>query len=258
MVARRRHLPDLPALFRLFGRADRRHPRGNLPAGPSGAPRRRRRLAQPLLPKSAARRRIRRRGLQGHRPRLRHDGRRRRPHRTRAFARAAHNLRHRAQPHERPPHLVQAGPRGRTGLARARALLVPAGPQRLALGLRRRGVDASVRPGGRARVAVGKRRLLVPPPLRLLPARPQLVQSRGSGRISRHSQVLAEARRRRLSRRRRPRSRQGPRPSELGAHSRDGRGRKEAGEGRGRADVEPRRRARHLQAVAEGPRRIRP
>ena len=76
VVARRRHLPGLPAQLRR--RQRRRHRRPGRPAGAACLPGRlgrRRDLVQPVVPVADGGRRLRRGRLPGHRPGLRHAGR---------------------------------------------------------------------------------------------------------------------------------------------------------------------------------------
>ena len=86
-----------------------RRPAGHHLAGPlPGRPRRRRRLAQPVLPLGARRRRLRRRRLPRRRPPARHARRLRRDGRRAARRRHQGDRRHRAEPH------LATGTRGST------------------------------------------------------------------------------------------------------------------------------------------------
>ena len=211
MVARRRHLPDLPAVLggRRRGR-DGRPARHHRPAAAPRRARRRRRLALAVLHLAAARRGVRRGRLPRRRPAVRLARRRRRDDRARPRARPARDGRHRAEPLlERAP-VVPGGARVRAGECRARALHLPRrhgrerrrAAEQLGQRLRRPRVD----PGHRGRRQPGP---VVPPPLRRDPARLRLDQPGGRRRDGVGAALLAGPRRRRLPHRRRPRPGQG-------------------------------------------------
>ena len=143
-------LPGLPAqLRRQQRRRDRRHRRRHLPDRLPGRSRRRRGLAEPVLPVGAGRRGLRRRRLPrrgtraGHPRRLRRDGRRR------ARGRHQGDRRHRAEPHLGPAPVVRRGAGVRAGLDRPRPLHLPrrargrrrTATERLDQPLRRPGLD---------------------------------------------------------------------------------------------------------------------
>ena len=79
----------------------------------------------PVVPLAPRRRRLRRRRLPGDRPGIRHARRGRGTHRRGPGPRHPDDRRHRPQPRFRPARLVPGRARGRAGLARAGALLVP-------------------------------------------------------------------------------------------------------------------------------------
>ena len=151
-----------------IGDLARHHLAGRLPR----RARDRRGLAQPVLPVGARRRRLRRRRLPRRRPAAGHAGRLRRDGRarcTRAGIRV--DRRHRAQPHLRPARVVPGGARLRPRARRrasATSSATGTGPDgaRAADGL---GV-AVRRPG----LGAGRRRAVVPAPLRRRAARPEL------------------------------------------------------------------------------------
>ena len=126
VVARRRHLPGLPALVRRRRRRRHRRPaRHHQPDPVPARPRRRRDLGLALLHLAAGRRRLRRRRLHRHRPDLRHPGRRRHLHRHGARGRHQGRGRPGAQPLQRRARLVPGRPGGRPGQPRARHVHVP-------------------------------------------------------------------------------------------------------------------------------------
>ena len=239
-------------------------------AGLPRRPRRRRDLDLALLQLAAARRRVRRRRLPLHRRAPRHDGRRRRPDRAGARPRHPRDHGHRPQPHEQRARVVP-------GAAGLRARLGRMGPLHRPRGHRTRSRDAAQqleervpRPRlvPRARRRRQPDRLLVPPPVRHHPARPELAQRRGARGVPRHPAVLVRPRHRRLPDRRRPRPGQGGRAAGLRLPRSRRRRRSRApvlrcagtvrrGR-RARAVLGPGRRARHLPRVAGGRRRVRP
>ena len=127
----------------------------------------------------------------------------------RARARPARGGRPGAQPHLHRAPVVQAAAGSRAGQPRARPLPVPRRPRRraaqqLELGLRRPRLDPA------------RRRPVVPPPLRLHPARPRLAQPRGARDVRGRAAVLARPGRRRLP------GRRGARPVQGGVAARPG------------------------------------
>ena len=185
-MARRRHLPDLPALVRRLRRRRRRGPaRHHRPAAPPGRPGCRRRVAVALLHLAAGRRRLRRRGLPRRRPAVRHPGRRRPRCSRRPTAGAAGHRRPGPEPHLRRARLVPGRAGRRAGQPGAGPLPLPRrsrGPARgraaeqLGERVRRPGLD----PGHRAR---RHPRPVVPAPVRRQAARPRLDQPRGRRRV---------------------------------------------------------------------------
>ena len=179
LVARRRHLPALRAQLRRRQRRRGRRPcrRAGSPRVPP-RPRHRRHLVQPVVRLPADGRRLRRRRLPGDPAVVRHARRGRGADRRGVDPRHPHDHRHRPQPRLGPAPMVHRGARRRSGIADARALLVPAraewrraATERLVLALRRRGVDADEEPRRHTR-------RLVPASLRTRAARPQLGPSR--------------------------------------------------------------------------------
>ena len=121
----------------------------------------------PWYPVAAARRRLRRRRLSRHQPRLRHAGRRRRDDRRGPRPRAPCAHRPRPQPLLVGAPVVPGRARRRTWIARAGPVLVPRRRRRAAR------IGATERLGRVVRrVGVGtrRRRPVVPPPLRRQPA----------------------------------------------------------------------------------------
>ena len=125
-MAERRLLPDLRPQLPGLERRRRRRPAGHplAAAVPAGA-RRRRALADAVLPLAAGRPRLRRRRLHRRRPAVRHARRLRRARRRRARARDQGDDRHRPEPHLRPARVVPERDR-RPGAPRPEALHVPA------------------------------------------------------------------------------------------------------------------------------------
>ncbi len=122
MVARRRHLPGLPAVVRRLRRGRHRRPAGRRrPPRPPGRARRRRGLAVAVLPVAAGRRRLRRGRLPRRRPAVRHARRRRQADRRGARPRPAGDRRPGAEPHLVDEHRVVPGGAGRGSRAAASA-----------------------------------------------------------------------------------------------------------------------------------------
>ena len=170
----------------------------------------RRRVAEPLLPVAAGRRRLRRRRLPRRRSAVRHARRRRPADRRGARRRDPSDLRHRPQPHVRRACVVPRRRGCRAGQPGASALRLPRRPgkgrrpatERLDERLRRPGVDA----GRRARWPP---RPVVPAPVRPQATRPRLDQPGGPRGVPLDPALLVRPRRRRLPHRRRPRAGQG-------------------------------------------------
>ena len=213
VVARRRRLPGLPALLRRLdgdGVGDLEGLRPRLDH--LRRARRRRALAQPLLPLAAARPRVRRRRLLRHRAGVRRPGRRS----TRLLA-DAHAPGPAAADGHRPEPLLERAPLvpgragRRTGLARAGRFLFRDG----------RGPDGASRPttGGRSSAArpgpASSRptdaRPVVPAPLRRRASPTSTGATPRSATCSRRAAVLVRPWRRRLPHRRRARSGEGRR-----------------------------------------------
>ncbi len=208
-MARGGHLPGVSALLRRRERRRHGRPRGHPLADPLplGA-RRRRDLAVPLLRLPPEGRRLRRRRLPRDRPAVRHPRRLRRDARGRPRGGHPPHRRPRPQPLLFGARVVQGRAGRRAGQRRARPLPLPRrrpgeardAAEQLAVGLRRPRLDQDSR-----------RQAVVPAPVRLLPAGPELGQPRGPRRVPVDPQVLARPRRRRLPHRRRPRHGQGRR-----------------------------------------------
>ena len=207
LVARRRRLPGLRAqLRRLRRRRHRRPGRRPRPAAVPARPRRRRDLADAVLPLADGRRRLRRGRLPRRRPDVRHARRLRRDDRRRARAGPAGDRRRGAEPH------LERAPPG----SRRRWPPPPGSPERERYIFRDgRGPDGAEPPNdwesifGGAGLDPGARRPVVPAPVRPRAARPELGAPRGARRVRRHPAVLARPRRGRVPRRRRPRHGQG-------------------------------------------------
>ena len=259
MVAPRRRLPGLrPQLRRQRRRRHRRPARHHLAPALPARPRCRRPVDHALLHLAAARPRVRRRRLHRRRPAVRHARRRRRADRPGPRARPAGHRRPGAQPHLRRARVVPGGAGRRSGQPGAGALHVPRGlrprrvapAQQLGVRLRRPGLDPR---DSRDSAPV------VPPPLRLHPARPRLAQPRGRRHVRGRAPLLARQGRGRLPRRRRPRPLQGGVAARPGRRARRATRPPVPGQHRpldglpraqGRADVGPARGARRLPPLA--------
>ena len=251
MVDRGGHLPGLPALVRRLRRRRHRRPAGHhVPARPPRRAGSRRGLAVPVLSVPAGRRRVRRGRLPRRRPAVRHARRRRQADRRGEGARAARDRRPGAQPHLVRAPLVHRGGGGRAGQPGAAALRHPRrqGPRR------RRAAERLGERVRRPRLDAAARRAVVPAPVRLRPARPQLGQPGGARGVPRRAALLAGPRRRRLPGRRGARPDQAGRPGRLAGAAGD-----PLRQRRGQAapaDVGPGRRARDLPGVAAGARLV--
>ena len=206
MVARRRSLPDLPALVRGHRRGrDRRPARDHGAPRPSRVARDRRHLAQSDDALAQRRLGLRRRRLLRRRSGARHARGPRRADRRGGAARDPRPARSRPQPHQRPPRLVPAG--ARRPRRSAPRLLRLGGPearrcpaQQLGELVRRAGLDA--------RRALGP---VLPAQLPAHPTGPELVERGRARGLRRHPALLVRARDRRLAHRRHARHRQGSR-----------------------------------------------
>ncbi len=248
LVAAGHRLPDLPAqLRRRERRRDRRPARHHLARALLAEARRRRRLAQPLLPVGPGRRRVRRRRLPRRGPAHRHVGRVRPDGRGAARRRHPRDRRHRAQPLLRPARLVPAGAGRGARQPRAAAVHLPRRPgsRRLAAAGR---LDQHLR---RAVLDARARRPVVPAPVRQGAAGLQLGQPRGPRGLPPDPAVLVGPGRGRVPHRRGARPDQGPRgePAVAGRAGRHHRARRAP-------PVGPRRGARDLRGVAQGLRRV--
>ena len=190
LVAGRRHLPGLRPLLRRPRRRRRwRHRRHPQPAAVPLRPRCRRAVGHPVLPLPAERRRLRRVRLPPGRPDVRRRRRRRVAGARGARAGAAGADRHRAEPHLLGPPLV---PRG-DGLPARVGRLAPLPLRARARGRRPRGpqrLDERVRRSrlvGDPRRRRRPQRLVVPAPVRRLPAGPELGERRGASGVPRAS-----------------------------------------------------------------------
>ena len=206
-MAERRLLPDLRPQLPGLERGRCRRPAGHpLPVAlPAGA-RRRRALADAVLPVAAGRPWLRRRRLCRRRPTLRHARRLRRARRRRARARDQGDDRHRSQPHLRPARVVPERDR-RPDAPRPEALHVPTrterrAAERLDVRLRRPRLDA--------RRADGR---VLPPFLRARATRSRLAPRGRAGQLRRDPPLLARPRGRRLPDRRRACALQGAGPA---------------------------------------------
>ena len=125
VVAHRGDLPGVRPQFRRLRRGRNRRPvRRARPPGPSGRPRGRCHVVQPLVSVATRRRRVRRRRLPRHRSAVRHPGRRRAADSGRRGARYRNDRGHRAEPRLRGPRLVRAGVGRRAGIGCPPTLLV--------------------------------------------------------------------------------------------------------------------------------------
>ena len=223
--------------------------RGILSRVPTSSTRDRRRLAQPVLPVGARRRRLRRRRLPRRRPAARHA---RRTSTRWSSALHARGIRvivdivpnHTSDRHEWFQEAL-AAPAARRPATATSSATARAGRRAAAHRLASR--RSAAPPGS------GRRRAVVPAPLRGRAARPQLGQPRGARRLPADPALLVRPRRRRLPHRRRPRARQGPHeplPSQAVLDALPRRRQPPA--------LGPRRRARDLRRVARGLRRVRP
>ena len=227
-------------------------PRHHLPRAVPGGARRRRGLAQPVLPVGAGRRRLRRRRLPRRRPAARHARRLRRAGRGAARRRHPGRRRHRAEPHLRPARVVPRGARRRARGSAARDRYIfrdglgPDGARaavRLGRALRRAGLGAASRDGQWYLHLFAREQ-------------PDLNWDNREVRddFLHDAAVLGGPRRRRLPHRRRARARQGPRRA---AARRRPSSTRSAARRRPPA-LGPRRGARDLRRVARGVRRVRP
>ncbi len=207
-MARRGAVPDLsPLLHGLQRRRDRRSPGHHGAPRPSPVARCRRHLARSdhhVAQQGLGLRRLR---LLRRRPRARHARRRRGARHRGRQARHPGHARPRPQSLERPAPVVprrdlvarlEAPRLVRVGRSQARRLAA----QQLGDGLRP--------PRSRVDVRRGERPVL-PQPVPVVAARPQLVERRRSRRVRRHPALLVRPRHRRLSHRRVPLDHQGPR-----------------------------------------------
>ena len=259
VVARRRHLPGLPALVRRRRRRRHRRPARHHRRLPYlRRARRRRAVAVAVLPLAAGRRGLRRRRLPRRRPGLRHPGRRRRPHRARrtsAGLRVVVDLvpNHSSDEHawfqaalaagpgspERDRYMFRdgSGPDGDAAAERlaARSSAAPPGP----------GSPSPTAPPASGTCTCST------------PSSPTSTgEPRGARGVPRHPAVLARPRRRRLPGRRRARPGQGGGPARLG-HEHEACSTTTPTARPPPPDVGPGRRARRSTGVAPDPRRLR-
>ena len=197
---------------------------------------------------------LRRRRLLRRRSRARHARRRRGADRRGVEARHPRHPRPRPQPHERPASVVR---RRQLVARRDVPRLVRVGrPQARRLAAEQ--LDDGVRPAPAGVDVRRGERPVLPEPVPLVAARPQLVERRRARRVRRHPALLVRPRRRRLPHRRVPLDHQGPRAARQPARD-QGRPLVRAADGPAqRLQRVPARGARRAAALAQAGRELRP